>query len=478
MNRIGAVIFILIIMSVCFSGIFIQSCREQSIEGMIIFSEVKGQVKDINYVSGTSWRYIPLSRIVLMNPGKPGNSSKVLTYNFFSACSPQISYDGKNLLFAAQQKQNDPWQIWEMNLINLKMRQVTSSRENCIDPEYLPDERIVFSRLNVNDTLKAGHSLYTCNPDGSKLTRITFNPHTYFASTVLKDGRVLSISRRVYPDIGEQSFVALRPDGTKAELFYEGGDCSTLAGRAREMANGKIVFIESDKKSQNTGNVITISYNRPLHTRENLTSGIKGDFNNVFPMPSGKMLVSYRQTETDHYALYEFDPVKKILSKPVYCSPDYDVLEVVMVRKTERPKKLPSEVDMGVKTGLLLCQDLNISGLSHASITSSLSKAYQIEVIGIDSSLGKVQAEKDGSFYLKVMADKPFKFRTLDDKGNLLGNSCEWIWIRPNERRGCVGCHEDHEMVPENRVPMAVKNLPVNIPVHINRVKEKTVSLE
>jgi hypothetical protein len=478
MNRKRAAIIILIIISIGSSGIFMQSCRERSMEGMIILSEAAGKVGDINYVSGSSWRYITQSRIILADPGKPGNSSKVLTYNFFSACSPQISYDGKNLLFAAQQKQNDPWQIWEMNLTNSKIWQVTSSQENCIDPDYLPDGSIVFSRLNVNDTLKAGHSLYTCIPDGSKLTRITFNPHTYFASTVLKDGRVLSVTRQLFPDIGDQSLVALRPDGTKAELFYEGTEGTTLTNRARETVNGKIVFIESDKKSQNTGNVISISYNNPLHTRENLTSEIKGDFNNVFPLPSGMMLVSYRPSETDRYALYEFDPLKKILGKYVYNSADYDVLEAVMVRKIDRPKKLPSEVDMGVKTGLLLCQDLNISDLEYAGIASSHSKAYQIEVIGIDSSLGVVQAEKDGSFYLKVMADKPFKFRALDDKGNALGKSCDWIWIRPNERRGCVGCHEDHEMVPENRVPLAVKNLPVNIPVHINKVKEKTVSLE
>ena len=40
---------------------------------MIIFSEVAGKVQDINYLSGSSWRYIPRSRIVLTDPGKPGN---------------------------------------------------------------------------------------------------------------------------------------------------------------------------------------------------------------------------------------------------------------------------------------------------------------------------------------------------------------------------------------------------------------------
>jgi hypothetical protein len=52
------------------------------------------------------------------------------------------------------------------------------------------------------------------------------------------------------------------------------------------------------------------------------------------------------------------------------------------------------------------------------------------------------------------------------------------MWLRPNERRGCVGCHEDHELVPDNRVPLSVKKPPVKIPVHVVKVKEKTVELE
>jgi hypothetical protein len=478
MNRKRAAIVILIIISIGSSGIFMQSCKEKSLEGMIIFSRVAGKVQDINYVTGNSWRYIPLSSIVSTDPEKPGSTLKVLTEGFYSARSPQISYDGKNMLFTAQQKQNDPWQVWEMNLTNSEIRQITTSQENCTDPDYLPDSRLVFSRLNVNDTLKAGHSLYTCNPDGSKLTRITFNPHTYFASSVLKDGRVLAINRQVFPENSDQSFVVLRPDGTKAELFYKGADGSTLISRIYETADGKIIFIESEKNNQNKRNVISISYNRPLHTWENLTSEINGDFNNAFPLPSGMMLVSWRPSETERYALYEFDPGKKILGKTIYSNPEYDVLEAVLVKRYDKPKKLPSEVDMGVKTGQLLCQDLNISDVSTTAIASSFTKAYQIEVMGIDSSLGVVKAEKDGSFYLKVMADKPFKLRKLDENGRVLGKSCDWIFIRPNERRGCVGCHEDHEMVPENSVPLAVKNLPVKIPVHIIKVKEKTVSLE
>ena len=40
--------------------------------------------------------------------------------------------------------------------------------------------------------------------------------------------------------------------------------------------------------------------------------------------------------------------------------------------------------------------------------------------MGIDSILGLVKVEEDGSFYLKVIADIPFRIRTLDKDGNVM----------------------------------------------------------
>ena len=324
------------------------------------------------------------------------------------------------MLFAAQKKQNDTWQIWEMKLKNMKTRQITSSVENCVDPAYLPDGRVVFSKINLDNSLKTGNSLRTCNLDGSDLKRITFNPHSYFSSTVLKDGRILTISRQLHSDLGDPSFMVLRPDGTKAELFYRGTDGSSLCSRGFETTSGKIVFIESGEGNQAEGNITSINYNRPLHSRVNLTSGIKGDFRSVFPLPTGKLLVSYRLAESDRYALYEFDPEKRVLGKSVYNNSNFDAFEAVVVEKHDRPKILPSEVDLGVKTGLLLCQDINFSGIQALGNISSFQKADRIEVLGIDSTLGVVPVEKDGSFYLKVIADTPFRIQTVDESGHVI----------------------------------------------------------
>jgi hypothetical protein len=478
MNKIRATIVFSFLMAIVSASIFFPSCKEKSTDGMLIITQTCYKENVLNPGSPDLLKYEPHTQIVMVDPAKPGGSMKILTAGFFSARSPKISYDGKYLLFSACQKQSDPWQIWEMDLENFKSRQITSSKENCTDPDYLPGERIVFSKFLTNDTLKAGHTLFVCKLDGTNLNRITFNPATYLSSNILSDGRILSLSRQIFPDRQDPFFAVMRPDGTKADMFYQSNKGSYIVSAGMDTGTGKIVFIESDKPAGEKGNLISISYNRPLHSRVILSSGTDGDFHYVSPAHSRKLLVSYRKTETDKYALYEFDPENKMLGKAIYSNPESDVLEVIEAGQHIRPKKLPSEVDMGVKTGLLMCQDINITEMAIPATKSSLPKASRIMIVGIDSTLGIVDVADDGSFYLKVLADKPFQLQTMDKNGKILKGPGGWIWLRPNERRGCVGCHQDPEMVPDNKVPLAVKKSPVNIPMHLNKVVEKKVSLE
>lgn len=468
---------ILKILIICFLCISLISCKNKSPEEMLLITEVTGDVQNLNFITGESWRFVPEARIITINPEKPA-SLKVLTGDFYSACYPEISYDGEYMLFAAQQKEGDNWQIWEMKLDNQNARKITSFKGNCIDPAYLPGNRMVFTRLIENDTVKKTYGLCTCNLDGSALQQITFGPSAGFAASVLKDGRLLAISRQLLPYEGNPMLMVLRPDGTKADIFYKGAEGSVLMSRGRETEDGRIFFIETEENNPLGGDVISIAYNRPLHSRINLTSGTGSHFNSILPLKSGRLLVSCRKPDSDHFALYEFDPESKEAGKSVYDNPRYNVLDAVAALKYERPKKLPSEVDMGVKTGLLLCQDINFLCRPLTGNIPSLSEADKIEVLGIDSTYGVMEVEKDGSFYLKVMADTPFRIRTLDKEGRVLNGPSSWLWLRPNERRGCAGCHEDPELVPVNRVVDAVRKQPVIIPVHIPEVREKIVELE
>jgi hypothetical protein len=81
--------------------------------------------------------------------------------------------------------------------------------------------------------------------------------------------------------------------------------------------------------------------------------------------------------------------------------------------------------------------------------------------------LGEVPLAADGSFNVEVPANLPIQLQLLDDRGLAL-RSCGWIWTRNHEPQGCIGCHEDPELTPINRVPDAVAadSVPLYPPVH------------
>lgn len=477
MNKTKATIVFSFLMATGFTNHFLTSCKENTKEGSIILTRTAGRVEKSNFSAADPRKLILRSEIVAIESGRSDASPKVLTSSFYSARSPEISNDGLFMIFAGQKKEGDTWQIWEADLGNLQTRQLTKLKEDCTDPAYLPLGRFLFTSHSATDSLKATESIFTSNIDATDQKRITYNPDMFMASHVLSDGRILTIAIQEFPDSGDQKFMVMRPDGTKSELFYKGSEGSDLSGHGLEINNGRIIFIESEKSNPGKGNLISVSYNSPLHSRLNLSSEIEGDFMAVFPQPSGKLLVSYHKTANDRYALYEFDPENKSLGKPIYNSNDFDVLEVVEVVKHVRPRKLPSEVNAVIKTGLIMCQDVNVEDDPIKISGALLKKASRVEIMGTDSSLGVFKPSGDGSFYLKVVADKPFQIRTLDEEGKVI-RKCDWIWLRPNERRGCVGCHEDQDIVPDNRIPLAVKKAPIGIPVHINKIKDKMIDTE
>ena len=70
--------------------------------------------------------------------------------------------------------------------------------------------------------------------------------------------------------------------------------------------------------------------------------------------------------------------------------------------------------------------------------------------------LGEAPVEADGSFYVNVAGDVPFYIQILDDRGIALQTMRAWAWVRSGDQRGCIGCHEDKELAPENRATQAL----------------------
>ena len=105
----------------------------------------------------------------------------------------------------------------------------------------------------------------------------------------------------------------------------------------------------------------------------------------------------------------------------------------------------------------------NISYVTQNEGFDSISKIRKVEILGLEKIIGEVEVETDGSFYIEITADTPVRFLTKGEDNEVLSGPSSWVWVRPNERRSCIGCHEDRELVPENEVPLAINKEPVSI---------------
>jgi len=420
------------------------SCNSNSYEGMVVAVELQDTPEG-------SYEGAQLISIDIKNPEKP---AKVLSSDFKSAAAPALSHDGRYLYFQGKKEGDQVWQIWVTDLQKGATSRVTNLPENCIQPAPLPDGNVVFSREG-KVMGKEVQDLWKCMMDGCCLTQLTHNPAQNLYPNVLWEGRILYSSQQVYPEIREPKLMLMRPDGTKSEL-YSPGCCGLLpVSGGMDSPDGYIYFISSD------GQLSRVLHRRPLHTFENLAMDLDGKFASVTPAADSTCLVSYQQVEGGGYGLYRFDP--RNLEKPVALfQGEKNLVDPLVVAKVDpRPKILPSPVDPAKSTAILMIQDINHSSLQvHGEITGD-SLADRIRISTLEGELAVVEAKEDGSVYVKLDADTPFNIETLNSQGESLRGPSEWIYLRPNERRACTGCHVNPELAPRNYQPHAVREDPV-----------------
>lgn len=440
--------FLILVILVGFSLFTISCSKQLPHEGKLVFTQLPVQTVSDDQLTIHDFRYASGMKIAMAEMDELVKNIEILTSDFHSARAPQVSFNGKSLIFSGQKGSGDVWQIWKLDMEENVLTQLTQSDRNCTDPLWLPDGRIAYSKQIEGEKSLTYHALFTCYSDGSNEQRITFQPHEDLSANMLNDGRLLVSSKQIYPDEGALKYLAIHPDGTKAELFYQTIDATKSISKAWETLDRKVVFAES-------GNLVSINFNRPLNSRKIISEAKQGFFISIFPMEGQQMLASIIKPTERSAGLALIDlsnPKNNIL---YFNNSEYHAVEPVLVIKRVVPKKLPSTVNMDRESGYFVCMDVNRSDM----ITEEPSS--KIQVVGIDKVLGETTVEEDGSFYLEIEADQAIRFQALNEAGELVNEPSSWMWVRPNERRGCVGCHEDREMAPENVVPLAIEKLPV-----------------
>lgn len=452
--KIGIIAIFLVALT---TGIFWLAPDNRLEKGMVVVTAVPVATDLTQGMLGADNRYIPAAQIIAlrMDAGNEMPEPVLLTEEFYSARAPEISYNGEKMAFSGQKEKGDTWNIYSMDLKSFEVSQITSADENCTDPTWMPDGRIAFSMENEDVLAGPVHRLYTCDQNGNDLKKLTFSPNSSLASSVFQDGRIVVLDEQKYPFSRNRKLMALRTDGTKSELFYESEPQTKVIGKVWEV-DEKVYFIERDHQNSEKSNLVSVNQGHPLSSFNNLTENISGEFNSLSPGTEGHLLVSYRLKENQTFGLHTFNPAKQELSEVLHSNPEYNFIEPVLIGERKLPMKLPEIVDESKDKGRLLCLNADLSTDGNISSKDNSKKTAKVQIFGLNEMIGEVPVEADGSFYIEIDADIPVRFQTVDDQGEVLQGPSSWIWVRPNEKRSCIGCHEDRELSPENKVPDAL----------------------
>jgi hypothetical protein len=411
-----------------------------------------------------SERFPSGSRIVRLRKGS--SSPENLTPNFFGAADPRISFDGSKVLFAGKKDAAATWQIWEMNTDGKGQRQVTHCDGNCLAPAYLPRDAIAFSGEVQDAGGGRAYQIYFGRLDGSDVHPITFGPGDYELETVLQNGLILVSARSPLQPRREsessRNLYTLRHDGSGLAAFRCDHQAPAIRSQAEELDDGSVVFVKNKVLGSEAGGDLAAIRRGALH---NSTLG-----------PTSALIWSPRQLEGTRlivarrglapgpggkFDLYSFDFAHGRFQAPIYEDSELSSIEAVPIAAHSAPRWYWSTLNLEAKAGYFICLDASLSIDAPKGRLFPLPSAVRVLTLDPatrkENSLGEAAVEQDGSFYIAVPADRPVRFELLNADGKVVRGQQSWIWARPGEEHGCVGCHEDRAVAPENRWPLALR---------------------
>ncbi len=455
---------------------------------------------------GRPWPADQPARLALVYPD---SSSRSFIHGFYSACNPEVSFDAARVLFAGRKRADDDWNIYEATLDGRTVRQITKDLGNCRSPCYqgtlytldssAPWHQITFVSDRSRVWNECGSApltnLYSCKLDGSGLRQLTFNLSNDADPSLLGDGRLIFTSwQRCTLERGRLGYArvfAVNLDGTDYALFAEdrGKPCKRMPCATTK---GMVVFVESNTESGDGGGILaSVTVRRPLRSYRPITQDSDGRFRCPAPLPDGRVLVCRQAADGKGvYGVCRLDPVSGAC-ETVFRDPRFHTVEARLVCPRAEPDGRSSNVREEDASGKFYCLDVYCSDLRHpAEMARGTAKRLRVmegvprpiafgeglptppprpslarsetghnrgtaQPMAPRRILGEVAVEEDGSFNIVVPANTPIQLQLLDDRGMAL-RSCAWIWAKNHESRGCIGCHEDGEWVPDNRFAQAL----------------------
>ena len=374
---------------------------------------------------------------------------------------PQVSYDGKKILFSYRKAGQPYYHLYEINVDGTGLRQLTSGTFDDFEPTYLPDGDIVFCSSRVKCNVPCYYTpvavLYRCSADGSNIRRLSANIEHENTPWPLPDGRII-YQRWEYVDRSQVLFHHLwttNPDGTGQTVFFgnmHGGGAYLDAkpipsqekisdprvvmihspGHGRTEHLGYIEIVDPSKGPDSRANARRITPNPEWRDPYPLSLKTKTPGNQWFlaagPGASkmscvneaGEVLTIYELPQSETKANMWLQEPRPICGRP-------------------RERVIPPRVKLGEGNGSALLQDVyigrNMEGVERGDIKKLLvmeilpmpvkpTRDWQ-QMVSFDSPnggtfqlervLGSVPVEEDGSAHFELPALRALFFVALDE---------------------------------------------------------------
>jgi len=432
-------------------------------------------------------------KLQVLWPARPGVEPQLLVDAGRGAIgSPSVTFDGKSVLVSMAYDGEPFFHIYRIPADGGSPERLTDGPFHDIDPAELPDGRIVFTSTRIG-TFEEYHNppsraLFVMNADGSNVRPLTNTIIFDNEPEVLADGRILFIRSDNFFDRGkvETLLHAVHLDGSEGYTEFGLDNGPEYGGRLRAyycgspapMPDGRVAFLSSPG----------ITVGRLGHPAKDLQH-YRVEAGDVAALPDGRLLCttarrvpveipSKKQKRTIMDYSYEKIGVLDPDSIPptltiLHESGDGPLHSPVFLGARPKPPILAERVDGqdadDVRaTGFLFCQNTpftknTTAGWSHVrairvlagkGLTTRSSHSYIVHAGNETIELGTVPLAPDGSFSIEVPADTPIALQAVDAEGRSELNEMSWIYVRPGEQRGCVGCHHKRQATPLHAEPM------------------------
>jgi hypothetical protein len=453
------------------------------------------------------------ARLVVVKSGK---LRRVLTPGFASAADPDVSFDGRTILFAGQKQAGDRWAIYEMNVDGTGLRQIVAMPDDLRQPVYLPTVHVIiadptkgtaprpqigfiryFDAAVNEDGVGRPSAVYSVQADGTAPWRLTHNLSIDRDPTVLGDGRILYSSwRRATLEGGRSGRIVLlgvNADGTDPAVFSadEGQRIKAMPSTTRDRL---VVFVESDETAwDGAGLLACVSLRRNLHSLRRITASKDGLFHSPSALPDGQVVAARRPAAGGGtHAIVRVDPVAGTVT-PIFDDPAFHDMQPRVIAPRPAPDdrstairdpdeaaakakdagtgKAGGEPAVAVPEGEMYGLDVYLNDLGHELPEGTVRRLRVVEGLPLARShpegpgaipmasrrlIGETEVERDGSYHIYLPAETPVQLQILDEDGLALRTS-SWIWARYRGRQGCIGCHEDPELTPPTRFVDALR---------------------